>query len=127
MEMSTNHFFAQRERFLTASELCIIDFRKPILEEREMRLKLLVAAAAVVGAGIVATTNLATARNYVLNPADCVPPSNPPLRWYSSYYSNYFVPNWEPFFRRHVYVAGPILACAATSAATVAPVISSKY
>ncbi len=113
-----------RWRFLTASKSCNIKRWKPILEEREMRLKLLLAAAAVVGAGSVATTSLAAARDYVLNPADCIPPASPPPQWYSSSYPNYFVANWEPFFRRHVYVYGPILACAAIA---TPPAISSKY
>jgi hypothetical protein len=89
-----------------------------------MQLKLLLTAAAVVGASVVATTNLAAARDYVLNPADCIPQASPPLRWYSSSYVNYFVPDWEPFFRRHVYVYGPVLACAAIS---TSPAISAKY
>jgi hypothetical protein len=96
-----------------------------ILEETPMRLKLLATTVALVGASIVAATNLAVARDFVLNPADCVPPSNPPPQWYSSSYPNYFVPNWEPFFRRHVYAYGPILACAAISTPQV--IISSKY
>jgi hypothetical protein len=90
----------------------------------------LMLAAAVVGAGMGATTNIAMASNYILNPADCVSPSAAPLRWYSSSYPNYFVSNWEPFFRRHIYFYGPILTCAAppTAPMTVAPpIISTKY
>jgi hypothetical protein len=86
--------------------------------------------ATVLGLGLVTTINLAAARNLVLTTADCAAPSNPPAQWYTSSYPNYFVPNWEPFFRRHVYVYGPILNCAAvsTEAAIVAPpVISTKY
>ncbi len=74
------------------------------------RLKLLVAATAVV-AGLVTTTNLAAARDLVLNPSDCVPPPPPPWQWYSNYYSINFVLDWGPFFRRHEYAYGPILAC----------------
>jgi hypothetical protein len=90
-----------------------------------MRLKFLVTAVAVVGIGILAATNLAVARDLVLNRGDCVPPSNPPPQWYTSNYPSYFEPNWEPFFRRHVYAYGPILACVVISAPQV--IISSKY
>jgi hypothetical protein len=87
-------------------------------------LKLVLAAACVAGAGIVATTNLAGAQDYVLTAPDCVPPPPPPLpRWYYSYYPN-FIPNWEPFFRRHVYRYGPMVVC---SAIATPPNISSKY
>jgi hypothetical protein len=86
-------------------------------------LKLVLAAAWVAGAGIVATTNAAGARDYVVTAPDCVPP--PPLpRWYYVYYPNYFVPNWEPFFRHHAYRYGPIVIC---SAIATPPYISSKY
>jgi hypothetical protein len=87
-------------------------------------LKLLLAAAGVAGAGIVATTNLAGAQDYVLTAPDCVPPPPPLPRWYYIYYPNYFVPNWEPFFRRHVYRYGPIVVCSAIAAPRK---ISSRY
>jgi hypothetical protein len=87
-------------------------------------LKLVLAAVGIVGAGIVATTNLAGAQDYVLTAPDCVPPPAPLPRWYYRYYLNYLVPNWEPFFRRHVYKYGPIVVCPAIA---TPPVISSKY
>jgi hypothetical protein len=84
-------------------------------------LKLVLAAAWVAGAGIVATTNMAGAQDYVLIGPDCGPPLP---RWYYSYYPNYFVPNWEPFFRRHVYRYGPMVVC---SAIATPRKISSRY
>jgi hypothetical protein len=87
-------------------------------------LKRVLAAVGIVGAGIVATTNLAGAQDYVLAAPDCVPPPAPLPRWYYRYYLNYLVPNWEPFFRRRVYKYGPIVVC---SAIATPPVISSKY
>jgi hypothetical protein len=97
--------------------------------EVDMRDFKLVTAAAVVCAGmVVTTTNLAAAQDYYVSTAqDCVPapaPSSPPWRWYDTYYPNYFVADWGPFFRRHVYRYGPIVAC---SAAATPSVISSKY
>jgi hypothetical protein len=96
-----------------------------LFKEREMqRLKHLLAAAAVVGAGIIASTNFAEARDYVVTAADCVPPPPPPLQWYNNYLRADFVPDWGPFFRHHVYRYGPVLVC---SAIALPPVISSKY
>jgi hypothetical protein len=89
------------------------------------KLKLMLAAAAVLGAGIVATTNVAAAQDYALTAPDCVPPPPPSPRWYYTYYPNYFVPNWGPFFRRHYYRYVPILVCSAI--ATPPVIISSKY
>jgi hypothetical protein len=86
-------------------------------------LKLVLAAAGVAGAGIVATTNLAGAEEYVLTAPACVPPPLPSPRWYYIYYPN-FVPNWEPFFRRHVYRYGPVMVC---SAIAMPPNITSRY
>jgi len=81
--------------------------------------------AAVVCAGVITTTNMAAAQDYVSTAQDCVPaPSSPPWRWYDTYYPNYFVADWGPFFRHHVYRYGPIIACSATAAPSV---ISSKY
>jgi hypothetical protein len=86
----------------------------------------LISAAAIVCAGMVTTTDLAAAQDYVWTAQDCVPApaSSPPWRWYDTYYPNYFVADWGPFFRRHVYRYGPIVAC---SAAATRSVISSKY
>ena len=88
--------------------------------------KLVLVAAGVACAGIIATTNLAGAQDYILTASECVPPPPPPLllRWYITYYPNYFVANWNPFFRRHVYRYGPIVVC---SAIATPPIISSKY
>ena len=86
------------------------------------KLRLTLAAVAVVCAGVVATTNIAVAQ-YVLSASDCVPPPQPYWQWWRSNYPNNFVPNWEPFFRRHVYRYGP-LACSAIATSSV---ISSKY
>jgi hypothetical protein len=86
------------------------------------KLRLTLAAIAVVAAGIVSMTNIAVAQ-YVLTASDCVPTTQPSWHWWRSNYANNFVPDWEPFFRRHVYRYGP-LAC---SAVIIGPVISSKY
>jgi hypothetical protein len=88
------------------------------------RLKCLLAAAAVVGAGVIATTNFAEAQDYVVIGPDCVPPSPPPWRWYKNYLRADIVPDWGPFFRHHVYRYGPVLIC---SAMATRPVIYSKY
>jgi hypothetical protein len=87
------------------------------------RLKCLLAAAAVVSAGVIATTNFAEAQDYVVTAPDCVPPP-PPWRWYKNYLRAEFVPDWGPFFRHHVYRYGPVLVC---SAMVTRPVIYSKY
>jgi hypothetical protein len=87
----------------------------------------LITAAAVVCAGMIAATNMAAAQDYVSTAQDCVPapaPSSPPWRWYDTHYPNYFVADWGPFFRRHVYRYGPIVVCSATATRSV---ISSKY
>jgi hypothetical protein len=88
------------------------------------RLRCLLAAAAVVGAGVIATTNFAEAQDYVVTAPDCVPPSPPPWRWYHNYLRAGFVPDWGPFFRHHVYRYGPVLVC---SAMATQPLIYSKY
>jgi hypothetical protein len=81
--------------------------------------------AAVVCAGIVTTTNLATAQDYVPIVQDCVPAiaNLPSWRWWETYHRD-FVRDWGPFFRRHVYRYGPILVCSASATPSV---ISSKY
>jgi hypothetical protein len=61
------------------------------------------------GTAAAVTTNAAEARrynNYVVSAADCGIVRPPPTL--------YIFPaaNWEPFFRRHFYRYGPILACA---------------
>ncbi len=66
-------------------------------------LKHVFAAAAVLGAGIVASTNFAEAQDYVGGYA-CVPP--PPTDQYI-----YPSASWEPFFRHHYYRYGPTLVC----------------
>jgi hypothetical protein len=87
------------------------------------RLKQVLAAAVIVGAGIIATTNLAAAQDYVLTAPECVPPP-PPWRWYKNYLRIGFAPDWGPFFRHHVYRYGPVLVCSAMASPRV---ISSKY
>jgi hypothetical protein len=86
-------------------------------------LKLVLVAAGLAGAGVIATTSLAGAQDYVLTAPGCVPSPAPSWHWYYSYYPN-FVPNWEPFFRHHVYRYGPIMVCPAIAAP---PIISSRY
>jgi hypothetical protein len=63
----------------------------------------------VLGTTAAVTMNAAEARrysDYVVNADSCsiIPP--PPTLYI------YPAANWEPFFRRHVYRYGPILACA---------------
>jgi hypothetical protein len=89
------------------------------------KLKLMLAAAALLGAGMIATTNFAVAQDSVLTAPGCVAPPAPSPRWYITYYPNDFVPDWRPFFRRHYYRYGPILVCSAMAAPPA--VISSKY
>jgi hypothetical protein len=93
------------------------------LQKSQQFLKL----AGVLVVGAVTTTNCAEARHYrhvgiydryVVSDASCTPP--PPSASYI-----YPSPNWEPFFRRHVYRYGPILMCAPSVAMTT--VISVRY
>ena len=86
------------------------------------RIKNLLAAAAIFGAGISGSTNLAEARDYVLAVPACVAPAA--WRWYYTYRPNYFVADWEPFFRHRYYRYGPILNCSAMAGP---PVLSSRY
>jgi hypothetical protein len=87
------------------------------------RLKHLITAVAVVGASVVATTNFASAQDYVL--PGCVPPAPSRMQLYYSYLRPDVGPaNWEPFFRHHYYRYGPIVACAAIENG---PVVSAKY
>jgi hypothetical protein len=58
---------------------------------------------AVLGAAILAATGCAEASDST-NAVECTAP--PPPLWY-----HYPTANWEPFFRRHLYRYGPILAC----------------
>ena len=91
-------------------------------------LKLILTASVVLGTTAVATMNSAEARryrhvvvnnDYLVSEASCSigPPS----------LSSYIFPaaNWEPFFRRHVYRYGPILACAPSIETT--SVVSVRY
>jgi hypothetical protein len=107
-------------------QMCRIPVKYLSWRSEMQSVKLVLAAAGVACAGIVATTNLAGAQDYILTASECVAPPPPPLllRWYITYYPNYFVPNWDPFFRRHVYRYGPIVVC---SAIATPPIISSKY
>jgi hypothetical protein len=89
------------------------------------KLKLMLTAAMVLGAGVIATTNFAAARDYVLTASDCAAPPPPSWRWYYTYYPNDSVPNWRPFFRHHYHRYGPISVCPAI--ATPPAIISSKY
>jgi hypothetical protein len=71
--------------------------------------QMVLTALLALGAAAAVTTNAAEARrynNYIVSAADCnvVPP--PPTLYI------YPAANWEPFFRRHFYRYGPILACA---------------
>ena len=86
--------------------------------------KLMLAAAAALGAGIIATTNFAAAQDYVPTAPDCVAPPAQSPQWYTTSYPN-FAPNWGPFFRRHSYRYGPVMVCSAI--ATPPVIISSKY
>jgi hypothetical protein len=105
---------------------CAVSIEVPILGECAMqKLKLMLTAAMVLGAGVTATTNLAAAQGYVLTAADCAAPPPPSWRWYYTYYPDASAPNWGPFFRHHDYRYGPISVCPAS--ATPPAVISSKY
>jgi hypothetical protein len=88
------------------------------------KLKLMLAAAAVLGAGLTATTNFAAAQDAVLTAPGCAAAPAQPWRWYKTYHSDDFVADWRPFFRHHYYRY--VLACPAT-AAPEAVTISSKY
>jgi hypothetical protein len=73
--------------------------------------------------GAIATSNSAQARHYryaELEPAYACGPIPSPSTFYI-----YPAANWEPFFRRHVYRYGPILACAPSTGTTGA--ISVRY
>jgi hypothetical protein len=87
-------------------------------------LKLMLAVAAIVSAGTVGTTSLAKAQDYAQSIPGCVPHTS--TRWwvYDTYYPNYFVANWEPFFRHHYYRYGPIVNCLTVGPA---PVVSANY
>jgi hypothetical protein len=86
----------------------------------------LMTAAAVVCAGIVTTTNLAVAQDYMPIVQDCVPAtvSPPSWRWWAAYHPDYFARDWGPFFRRHLYRYGQVLVCSAPATPSV---ILSKY
>jgi hypothetical protein len=89
------------------------------------RIKLILTASLILGATAIAATGSAEARHlrhaggpYALSAAAC---SEPGPR--STYI--YPAPNWEPFFRRHVYRYGPILICEPVLQTTT--VISVRY
>jgi hypothetical protein len=88
-------------------------------------LKLMLTAAAVLGAGMVATTNFAAAQDHLRTAPDCVPPPLASPQWYYTYYPNNFAKDWRPFFQRHYYRYGPILVCSAMAPPPV--IVSSKY
>jgi hypothetical protein len=115
---------SNQRRFRVLSKLCRMAATYRSRRGEMQSLKLVLAAAGVVGAGIFATTDLAGAKDYVLTAADCVPPPAPLRRWYYRYYLNDLAPNWEPFFRRHVDKYGPIVVCPVIA---TPPVISSRY
>jgi hypothetical protein len=87
-------------------------------------MKRMLAAAAVLGAGMIATTNFAAAQDSPPTAPDCAAPPAPSWRWYYTYHTNDFVPDWRPFFRRHYYRYGPIQVC---GAAPPPVTLSSKY
>ena len=88
-------------------------------------IKLILTVSLILGTTAIAATSAAEARHqrhavsaYVVNPAACSEPGPRPLNIYPA-------PNWEPFFRRHVYRYGPILICEPVLQTT--DVISVRY
>ena len=99
-------------------------------------LKLILTASVVLGTTAVATMNSAEARryrhvaeynDYLVSEASCSigPPPLTYLYPWSPFRLHFPVANWEPFFRRHVYRYGPILACAPSIETTSA--VSVRY
>lgn len=76
------------------------------------RIKLILAASLILGTTAIAATGSAEARHlrrhigaaYPIDASACTEPGPRPIYIYPA-------PNWEPFFRRHVYRYGPILVC----------------
>jgi hypothetical protein len=88
-------------------------------------IKPILTASLILGTTAIAATSSAEARHrrhavgaYEVNAAACSEPGPRPLNIYPA-------PNWEPFFRRHVYRYGPILICEPVLQTT--PVISVRY
>jgi hypothetical protein len=105
-------------------------------------LKLILTASVVLGTTAVATMNSAEARryrhvvaynDYLVSEARCSTVAPSPTSYIFPFYVfPYYIPsyifpaaNWEPFFRRHVYRYGPILACAPSIETT--SVVSVRY
>ena len=89
------------------------------------RIKPILTASLILGATAIAATGSAEARHlrhaggaYAVNAGTCSEPGPRPTYIYPA-------PNWEPFFRRHVYRYGPILICDPLLQAT--NVISVRY
>ena len=88
------------------------------------RIKPILTASLILGATAIAATGTAEARHlrhagaYAVNAAACTEPGPRPIFIYPA-------PNWEPFFRRHVYRYGPIVICDQVVQAT--NVISVRY
>ncbi len=82
------------------------------------RAKMILTASLLAGMSALAVNDSAEARHkrgassdYVVSAAICSPPP-PPLTYI------YPAPNWEPFFRRHLYRYGPIVICEPSLRAT---------
>lgn len=88
------------------------------------RIKPTLTASLILGATAIAATGSAEARHlrhagvYAVHADACREPGPRPTAIYPA-------PNWEPFFRRHVYRYGPILICEPVLQAT--NVISVRY
>ena len=89
------------------------------------RIKPILTASLILGATAMAATGSAEARHlrhaggaYAVNAGACSEPAPRPIYIYPA-------PNWEPFFRRHVYRYGPIVVCDPVVQAT--HVISVRY
>lgn len=88
------------------------------------RIKLILTASVILGTTALAAGGPAEARHlrhsgaYAVSAGACSEPGPRPLAIYPA-------PNWEPFFRRHVYRYGPILICEPVLQAT--QVISVRY
>lgn len=88
------------------------------------RTKPILTAALILGTAAIVATGPAEARHlrhagvYAVTAGACSEPGPRPLAIYPA-------PNWEPFFRRHVYRYGPILICEPVLQAT--NVISVRY
>jgi hypothetical protein len=72
---------------------------KPILTA-----SLILGTAAITAAGPAEARHLRHGSAYVVSAGACSEPGPRPMAIYPA-------PNWEPFFRRHVYRYGPIMIC----------------